>query len=178
MQISNPVAPRYDMLLLRLGYAALALALVLPGHYPPWLSFEPQLMASFGFACVLPVLYNRARSDRLAPGWLGWSVLALVPLPLIQHAIGQTVFLSDAVVPAAYLSGFALCIICARNLVPADRKEVIDHLFLSLTLAAVVSAAMAWSQGLQQYPIPLTNPVAPGAASANGNCLASSWRGV
>ena len=158
-----PATPRFDLLLLRLGFSAFALAFVLPGHYPPWLSFEPQLMASFAFACVLPVLYQQARPGRLVPGLLGGSALALIPLPLIQYASGRIVFLSDAVLPAAYLSGFALCIIGGRNLAPAARQEAADLLFLSLSLAAGVSAALALSQGMQQYPIPLTNPAAPGA---------------
>lgn len=163
MPIFRPAAaPGIDTLLLRLGFSAFALAFVLPGHYPPWLSFEPQLMAAFGVACVLPVLYQRAQHERLAPGLLGWAALALVPLPLIQHATGQVRFLADAVLPAAYLSGFALCIIGGHSAAPTTRREVTELLFTSLTLAAGVSAAMAWSQWLQQYPIPMTNPSAPG----------------
>lgn len=144
-----------------LGFAALGLAFLMPGHYPPWLSFEPQLIAALGFSCVLSSLCVELRRASLSPGLPGWLALSLIPLPLIQHVVGQIGFLSDALLPAVYLSGFALTVIYSRNAAPARQREVADLLFMSLTLAAGVSAALAWSQWLQQYPIPFTNPTAP-----------------
>jgi hypothetical protein len=147
--------------LMGLGFAALGLAFLMPGHYPPWLSFEPQLIAAFGFGCVLTGLCAELRGGSLSPGLPGWVALSLTPLPLIQYAVGQIGFLSDALLPALYLSGLALTVIYSRNAAPARRQEVTELLFMSLTLAAGVSAAFAWSQWLQQYPIPFTNPTAP-----------------
>lgn len=162
MSIVHP--PHFlEALPLRLGFAAFAFAFLLPGHYPPWTSFEQEALAALGFACLLLPLLNRSDSRFLSPGPLGWTALALATLPLIQLAAGLIHFRSDAILPALYLSGLALCIVGARSASPATKHEVADLLFGALTCAATVSAAMAWSQWLQQYVVPMTNGVQPGS---------------
>ncbi|MBE2244614.1 MAG: hypothetical protein IAE86_17805, partial [Burkholderiaceae bacterium] len=83
--------------MLLLGLVALCLGLLLPGHYPPWVSFQQQWLAALGVALVGASALRAARGA----GGITWPAAARVTLavsavPWLQWAAGQIVFASDA----------------------------------------------------------------------------------
>jgi hypothetical protein len=147
---------------LQLGFGFLALAYLMPGHYVPWPTFEAQTMAALGAILVVAsALFNKPSSDGYRLGRLGWLALALALQPAAQWLGGQLPFLSDAILPTLYLAAFALCV-CAGHAFAATNSELTRAtLFNALAIAAGFSAAITWSQWLDQSVLPMTIAVAP-----------------
>jgi O-antigen ligase len=138
--------------LLLLGLAAAFAAWLLSGHYPPWTAFQQQAMAALGAAFV-------ALAAAFGPKPWRWPRVALALLflalaPLAQHAFGQVTFLSDALLPAGYVIGFALCIAASANL-SAQRPALWPQALLGmLLLAACASSVFGLIQWLGIEPPP------------------------
>lgn len=151
---------------LRVGFAVMALAYLMPGHYLPWTAFEPQAVAAVGFVLLVSTVLFGYKTTVLRPGAIGYIALALAFVPPVQWATGQVMFFSDALLPTLYLVGLALAVVVGRRLAERQGTEVRSLLFHAIALAAAFSAAIAWAQWLQQSSvIPMAVPAQPGGRS-------------
>ena len=128
-----------------IGAWVLGLAWMLPGHYFPWASFHQEMTAAIGAAFIIIA----ACADRSQPvRWPLLSQLALVCclIPLIQWALGEVYFISDAVLAASYVAGFALCVATGATFASNDRVSLVDDLSAAMLAASVVSVCLALCQ--------------------------------
>lgn len=136
--------------MLLLGLVALCLGLLLPGHYPPWVSFQQQWLAALGVALVGASALRAARGA----GGITWPAAARVTLavsavPWLQWAAGQIVFASDALLASLFIAGFGLAMVAGASFAGARRAEVIDGLCNVFIAAGVASTGIAMWQSLQ-----------------------------
>jgi O-antigen ligase len=135
--------------MLPLGLCALCLAYLLPGHYPPWVSFQQQWVASFGMALIgiSAALQGGSKFTR-------WPILAGVALttslvPLVQTMTGQVEFVSDGVLAGLYVAAFALSVVAGASFANSRRSELLDGLCGVLIAASVISTGIALFQWLR-----------------------------
>lgn len=134
--------------LMRAGLLLLGLAFLMPGHFMPWVTFQSQAMAAFAAGLIALGVAFTAHATGQQLAWPALAGLALVTaaIPLLQWLAGQVSFLSDGVLPALYLLAFALCLVSGAALSAWDRQRWLDGLFTALTVAAMVSVAVALVQ--------------------------------
>lgn len=134
--------------LLRVGLLLLGLAFLMPGHFMPWVTFQSQAIAALAAALIALGAAWTARDTGKRLAWPALAGLALLTgaIPLLQWLAGHVSFLSDAVLPALYLLAFALCLVSGATLAAWDRQRWLDALFAALTVAAMVSVAVALVQ--------------------------------
>jgi O-antigen ligase len=147
--------------LILLGLVIFAMGWLVSGHFPPWTAFQQQWFTAFGLSLVgLGAAWGRATWRWSAPAI---GMLALAAVPLLQRLFGQIVFLSDAVLPALFIVGFALCISIAADLAANGSKHWPDSLMIALLTAALASTGLALLQWLhvQDVMVPL-DPLPPG----------------
>ena len=147
---------------LLLGFVILFASWLAPGHFSPWVNFQNELVAAvatllIGFAAVASAREARLPWPRLA----AFAMLAAL-VPLLQTAIGQIRFVSDGVLAAAYVSGFALAVVAGATLVQTRREEFLAGLFGALLAAGLVSTGMAALQWLDVGPISYVELMEPG----------------
>ena len=87
---------------LLLGFVILFASWLAPGHFSPWVNFQNELVAAvatllIGFAAVASAREARLPWPRLA----AFAMLAAL-VPLLQTAMGQIRFVSDAVFAPAW----------------------------------------------------------------------------
>ena len=133
-------------LVLALGFAAMALSWLAPGHYPPWPSFQAEFLACIA-GCLIAVCVVVHRKARWP--WLAAVALLTAAVPLLQTAFGQILFVSDGVLSAAYVAAFSLSIVAGMTLVATRRCELLDGLMAAFVVAAIVSTGIALAQWLQ-----------------------------
>ena len=75
--------------------------------------------------------------------------LALAVIPLAQWAVGQIMFVSDAILPALYTLGFALAIAASAKLARDHPAPWPDALMVALVAAALLSTGLALIQWLR-----------------------------
>ncbi len=133
------------------GLFALCLAFLLPGHYPPWVSFQQQWLAALGVALIGASAARAARRGAGRSRWPApaWVALAAAAVPLLQLAAGQIVFVSDAVLASLFIAAFALAIVVGASVAGSRRAEMLDGLCTVLIVAATISTGMALWQWLQ-----------------------------
>lgn len=147
-------------LFLLLGASTLCLAWLLPGHYFPWMSGQQEFAAAAG-----ALLFGAAAVPVKRVHWpaLALISMAAATIPLIQLAVGQIRFVSDGVIPAAYLAGFALCITAGATLARERQIDVIGLAMSAFGVAALICSAMALQQWLDQGTGVFIDAVGPGA---------------
>ncbi len=127
-----------------LGLFTLCLSYLLPGHYPPWNSFEQQALAAFGVALVAAAVF--AAHARVRVSSSAWVALAAAAVAPVQWVSGQIVFLSDALLSSLYLVALALSI--AAGATHQRVSDLSDGLAVALIAAGIVSTALAVVQWL------------------------------
>ena len=130
-----------------LGLLLLFAAFMLPAHYPPWVTFQQELLAALALASFSLVALMRARD--LAWPRLAMLALALVAMPLAQFAAGRIGFLSDALLAALYLAGFGLSMVVGAALLRVRRDDLLDGMAGVFLAAAIVSVGVALAQWLE-----------------------------
>lgn len=137
--------------MLSLGLFALCLALLLPGHYPPWVSFQQQWLAALGVAAIAASAVAAVRKGSERIRWPAAAVVALTAslVPWVQWAAGQIVFVADALLASLFIAGFGLAIAAGASFAGARRAELLDGLCIVLIVAATISTGMALWQWLQ-----------------------------
>jgi O-antigen ligase len=128
------------------GLALLAAGWLLPGHYLPWVSYQQQWAAAAGAALVAlsAVLGAPPRSVRCP--WLALVFAAFAAVPLLQLAVGQVQFHSDAVLSALYMAALALCVVTGATLTEQRGVAWTDALMATTACAAMASTALALLQ--------------------------------
>lgn len=136
----------------RAGVFLIGLAFLLPGHYLPWVTFQSQWVSALGALCVgLGAARAAARSGFANPivfPPIAWLSLLSVGVPLLQWFGGVTLFFSDALLPALYLTGFALSIAAGATWAAVDNGRWLDALFAAIAIAAAASVGIALMQWL------------------------------
>lgn len=128
----------------------LCLALLLPNHYSPWVSFHQELGATLAF---LPLLIWACLQRRTVPA-LSYGVAAMSLVPMLQMATGHLYFAGDGWLSSLYLLGFALavhagscCVQQARDS-GAPQLRRLTALWVGLVFAGFASVAIAAHQWL------------------------------
>jgi O-antigen ligase len=126
--------------------ACAALSWLVPNHYLPWTSFHNELVAATAaaIAMVACLISPSVRWPRIA-----WLPLMLVAIPMIQHAIGQVHFLSDAALASTYLLGCALAIATGATLRTHHPEGTLTALAAAFLVGAIASVGLALCQLFQ-----------------------------
>jgi Virulence factor membrane-bound polymerase, C-terminal/O-Antigen ligase len=139
------------------GLAAMTLAWLLPGHFYPYTSFQQDFLSIV--AVVLLALAASQATSKEVPAQVPVSSLfacVLAGIPLLQWAVGLVPFVSDAILPASYLVGFALSVVAAKRL--TGHPGFTHTNFGLLALAALVSTTLGLTQWLGLGPIAHVEP--------------------
>lgn len=126
---------------------ALALGWLLPNHYAPWTTFHMDGWVAFMLLLASAGVFLRAKG---AVAWHGISLLvaALVAVPLLQYGFGLILISGTAWICTAYLLGLMMAILAGAQWELASPGQVLDGLFLSTGVAAIVSVGLQLHQWL------------------------------
>lgn len=127
---------------------ALALAWLLPNHYPPWMTFHSDAWMAIVLVTTIPVLFMRVRR---AAEW-HWSailVACMAFVPVAQYACGLVPFVGVAWINASYLLGLLLALLAGAHWEKISRGQCADFVFLAIGLAAIVSVGIELHQWLE-----------------------------
>ena len=146
------------------GLLAVCLAWLLPGHYPPWVSFEQQLVAAIGAGLVVAGAWasSRRQAATMPLSLLACAALVAALVPWVQLATGQVRFLQDALVSSSYLVAFALCTIGGAVWAKQNRQQFLVGLEAAVIAAGIVSMGLALVQWLELGPLAYVADMAPG----------------
>lgn len=133
--------------LVAVGLFLFVLGWQVPGHFPPWTSFQQQWLAAFG-GCWITLAAVWTRRPWRWPA-LSLGLLALAMVPWLQWALGQMPFVSDAALPFLYLTAAAVAVAAAANLAAEHTVRWPDLLMTTFLAAAVFAALLALLQWLQ-----------------------------
>lgn len=149
--------------LLVFGSVLLCIAYLLPGHYLPWSSFQPQWVSALAMLLLAWGLVGMSgRPDRLDVPWLACLALFLAIVPWLQFAFGLIHFRSDALLSSLYLLALALCIVAGAAPDCSSRALVLRLVFGALLAASAISVALALVQWLQIGSHTLVADLPPG----------------
>jgi O-antigen ligase len=146
--------------LVLLGLCCFVLGWQVPGHFPPWTSFQQQWVVAFGVCCI--ALAGGTGPSRRWPA-VALTMMVLAVVPWLQLWSGQLVFLSDAALPSLYIAGFAVTIAASSQISAEQGERWTDRLMLSILAAASIATLLALLQWLQS-PVSqfLLDPLMPG----------------
>ncbi len=150
--------------------ALLALAYLVPNHYPPWLSFHGELVAAIAF---MPLVVWASRGSIPIPAVsLGGYALAVVAVG--QVIFGQTYFAGDGWVTALYLSGFALVVLTGYRWAKEEfstnpQGHGLNMFWCAFLVAGYVSVGIALQQSLSLGSLGIYGAEIPPGARAVGN---------
>jgi hypothetical protein len=152
-----------------LGLFLLASAFLLPDHFVPWTSFQHEWLAGLGAAvAAASTLQARGASKGLAAPVIALMIGALALVPLAQFALGHVIHRSDAVLAAAYLLAFTLCVVCGREVRTCRGANASVELLAFVLAASVGSVFLALAQWLRvEWPIPVMHLPPGGRPYAN-----------
>jgi O-antigen ligase len=161
---------------LLLGFVALCVGWLVPGHFVPWVSFQQEWTVAAGAALIGFAAVDRHRALQPWPRIAVFAILVAC-IPLVQLAAGQIRFLSDGVLAALYLCGFALAAVAGNSLVLQRREDFLAGFFGACLAAGIVSVGMAATQWLDIGPVSYVDGMVRGgrpyANLAQPNHLAS-----
>ena len=130
------------------GWAvALAVAWVLPNHYPPWSTFHMDAWLAIVLLLAAAALLVRATGPVV---WHGITLLAavLVCIPALQYLFGMVPLSGTAWISTAYLIGFLLALLIGAHWESASPGQLADGLFLAIAIAALLSVGLQLHQWL------------------------------
>jgi uncharacterized membrane protein len=137
---SEPLRRMFVML----GAFVVAVAWLVPNHYPPWLSFYNE--ATMGAGLILLALANFSIDRSRGIPAAACVVAALIVIPWTQWLFGLLAFSGDAWVSSLYLLGFTSAIVVAYQW----NESRLGELAISLSIAAVAAASISSVIGLVQ----------------------------
>lgn len=156
-----------------LGFAALWLAWLLPGHYRPWVSFQQEVAAAAGAGLIVLGAIAAGHAKRFAVPAIAWCAAGVAVVPAIQWQLGLVPFADDALLPAAYLIGAALLIVASRSMSAGRQPAYITGTAITLLGAALASSGIAYAQWLQ-LETGLWMEAMPAGARVYGNLTQSN----
>lgn len=138
----------------RLGVLAsglMALALVLPNHSPPWMSFWQEALVTMACGALAAATLLGERS-RIGWRWPELAVVGLLAIPLIHYLSGLVPFLQTAWMHGLYLLGLLLTLLTGAALERRQPSQVLWVVLGSLWVAAIVSVSLQFYQWLALEP--------------------------
>ena len=121
------------------GWAfALAVAWLLPNHYPPWSSFHADAWAAIVLALSSVAVIARSKAST---HWHGSAVLVAVMacVPWLQYGAGLIPFAGQAWTSTAYLLGLLLALLTGQSWERTCPDQSAGGLFWAVGVASVVS---------------------------------------
>jgi hypothetical protein len=134
-----------------LGLVAISLAWLLPGHYYPYTAFQQDMLSAAGIGLIALGAITMVREWPVRVPSSAVAAVLLAAVPLLQWATGMLRFLSDALLPAAYLTGFALAIVASFQLARYSPKFIVG-LFMAICAGAIASVGLGLAQWLELGP--------------------------
>lgn len=129
------------------GCAAIALAWQLPGHYPPWVAFQQELVSAAGGGLIAWAVVLLSPHVHWPP--LARLALAVAAIPLAQRGFGLIDFNSDAALASLYMVSFALALVAGATLARrTDASAFTGPLMAAIAAAAIASTGLALMQWL------------------------------
>jgi len=122
----------------------MALAWLIPNHYPPWVSFYNE--CAMGFSLVALFALQLIEDERSPTPILAWVVAAVAVIPVLQWLSGLLIFSGDAVVTSMYLFATCLSIFVGHALAASNCKRIATLLCLATLVAGCVSSVVSLSQ--------------------------------
>lgn len=130
------------------GWAlALAVAWLLPNHYPPWSTFHMDAWTALVLSLASAAVIVRSTGPVV---WHGITLLAavLVFVPGLQFGFGMVMLSGTAWVSTAYLIGFLLALLTGARWESSSPGQLADGLFLAIGMAALISVGLQLHQWL------------------------------
>ncbi|QNP58610.1 PglL family O-oligosaccharyltransferase [Paenacidovorax monticola] len=131
----------------------LGIALLLPNHYQPWLSFHQEWLTVLALAPLLGwTLWQHSSRVQSKLPWLVVGALFCTVVASIQYALGRLYFYSDALMASAYWLLFAGAILAGQHVGQNYAEKGLQSFWLAWIAAGILSWAMALHQWLDlQY---------------------------
>ena len=125
----------------------LAVAWLLPNHYPPWSTFHMDAWTAIVLSLAAAAVIVRTSGPVT---WHSTSVLAamLVFIPGVQYGLGLILLPGTAWISSAYLIGFLLTLLIGARWESASPGQLADGLFLAIGMAALISVGLQLHQWL------------------------------
>lgn len=144
-----------------IGLVVLCAAWLVPGHYFPWTGFQQDALAASGVALAALAVVVTVREWPARVPTLACVAVLLAMMPMLQYASGLVPYLSDALLPCAYLVAFALTIITGLQLTRSSTRFV-GALFATLCAGAFVSVGLGLAQWFGLGPYGFLEALGPG----------------
>lgn len=123
------------------GVLSLAIAWLLPNHYPPWMAFHAEFWV-FIVLSVLGLWLLRQGTTAFSISRISYLILVIAFVPMIQWSLGQILDLGTAWMCTAYLLGLGAAIELGVHWEKNAPNEAADYLFISVIVAAFVSTLL------------------------------------
>ena len=121
--------------------STLALAWLLPNHYPPWLAFHIEAWCALVLTIVaLGVVARSSGAIHLHP--IALVVAGVVIVPMLQFADGQITYFGTAWMSILYLAGLALAVQIGAYWQSRSADEPVDFIFAAMSCAAAISTVL------------------------------------
>lgn len=126
---------------------ALAVAWLLPNHYPPWSTFHMDAWTAIMMLLAATAVIVRSTGP---VAWQGITLLVavLILIPGLQYGFGMVMMSGTAWISIAYLTGFLLALLIGARWESASPGQLADGLFLAIVIAALVSVGLQLHQWL------------------------------
>lgn len=128
------------------GWAVLlALAWLLPNHYPPWSTFHMDAWMAIVLLLACTSVIVRSKG---AVVWHDITLLAavLVVVPGLQYGLGLVMMSGTGWISTIYLIGFLLALLTGAQWESVSRGQFADGLFLAIGIAALLSVGLQLHQ--------------------------------
>lgn len=119
----------------------LALAWLLPNHYPPWPSFHADAWSAITLGLVAIAVIHRVK---FTVQWHRSAVLVagLVCVPWLQYSVGLIGFTGQAWISTIFLLGLLLALLVGQHWEHVCPDQLIDGLFLAIGIASILSVSL------------------------------------
>jgi O-antigen ligase len=134
-----------------LGFLGIALAWLIPNHYPPWTSFYNDSSAAAGLL-LLAVSVAGQRFPFGIPA-LASVVMTCAVIPWLQWSIGLLKFSGDVWISTLYLGGCAIAISTAYRWSRVDAAAVARNLSVAALIAALLSSVLGMMQVFEVWSL-------------------------
>lgn len=131
--------------------STLCLALLLPNHYQPWLSFHQEWMTVVAIAPLLGwSLWQQYTNPLRQLPWLVVGALFGAAVVGLQYAAGSLLFYSDGLMAAVYWLLFAGTILAGHQLASRHTQGLQNRL-QPFWIAWVAAGILSWAIALHQW---------------------------
>ena len=131
-----------------IAFLGLALAWLIPNHYPPWTSFYNESSVAVALLALFAVALSFR--DALRVPLASWALMAIAAIPALQWAVGLLHFSGDAAVASGYLVGVGVALFTGHAFGRVGQQQgLAASLSVAALAAGTVSAAIAVTQAFE-----------------------------